>query len=95
MTDLDIRKEDAETRGRYVVIVDGHEAELTYSKMGTTGVIADHTGVPRALEGLGVGKALVEELIRDAREQGWKIVPLCPFVRGQYARHPEWADVMQ
>lgn len=94
MTELTITKEDATTRGRYVTVVDGIEAELTYSKMGTTGVIADHTGVPRELEGRGVGKALVLALIDDARANGFKIMPLCPFVRAQYARHPEWADLM-
>jgi predicted GNAT family acetyltransferase len=58
-------------------------------------VIADHTGVPEALKGRGVGQALVEALVADARAQGFTIVPLCPFVRAQYARHPEWSDVMK
>ncbi len=95
MGDLAIRKEDQETRGRYVVIVDGHDAELTYSKMGSTGnVIADHTGVPDELGGRGIGSALVEFMVEDARSNGFRIVPLCPFVKAQYQRHPEWSDVM-
>lgn len=92
--DLSISKEESATRGRYVTVVDGHEAELTFSKMSATGVIADHTGVPEALEGRGVGKALVNALIEDARANGFKIMPLCPFVRAQFARHPEWRDLM-
>jgi predicted GNAT family acetyltransferase len=51
--------------------------------------------VPEALKGRGVGQALVEALVADARAQGFTIVPLCPFVRAQYARHPEWSDVMK
>ncbi len=95
MSDLAIQKEDRETRGRYVVNVDGHEAELTFSKMGSTGnVIADHTGVPEELAGQGVGTALVEFMVADARERGFRIVPLCPFVKAQFQRHPEWSDVM-
>ncbi len=94
MSELKIIKEDGETRGRYVTVVDGHEAELTYSKMGASGIIADHTGVPRELGGRGVGTALVKAMIADAREHGFRIVPLCPFVKAQYQRHPEWADVM-
>ncbi|WP_424982663.1 GNAT family N-acetyltransferase [Maritalea sp. S77] len=90
---IKIDKEDGETRGRYVAIVDGHEAELTYSRYSKTGIIADHTGVPEALKGKGVGKALVAYLVADARENGFKIVPLCPFVKAQYSRHPEWSDV--
>ena len=92
---IDITKEEGPTGGRYVTVIDGLECELTYSRMGDSGnVIADHTGVPRALGGRGIGGALVDALIADARQNGFKIVPLCPFVRAQYARHPEWADVM-
>lgn len=95
MAEFEIVKEDSETRGRYVTTIDGFEAELTYSKMGDSGnVIADHTGVPEELGGRGVGSALVRRLIEDARSNGFKIVPLCPFVKAQYQRHPEWSDVM-
>ncbi|MFT6657323.1 MAG: putative GNAT family acetyltransferase [Maritalea sp.] len=94
MRDIEIIKEDEQNRGRYVTVVDGVEAELTYSRMSPHSIIADHTGVPDALKGKGVGKALVEFLIADARQSGTKIIPLCPFVKGQYQRHPEWSDVM-
>lgn len=92
---IDVTKEQGETKGRFVAVVDGHEAELTYSRTSPTLIIADHTGVPEALKGQGVGRALVEALVADAREGGYRIVPLCPFVKAQYARHPEWSDVMQ
>ena len=95
MTDIHIVKEDGATRGRYVVAIDGHEAELTYSKLGDSGnVIADHTGVPDELGGRGVGSALVRYLVDDARANGFRIMPLCPFVKAQYGKHPEWSDVM-
>ncbi len=95
MADIEIIKEDGETRGRYVVTIDGHEAELTYSKLGDSGnVIADHTGVPEELGGRGVGSALVRYLVEDARTNGFKIMPLCPFVKARYRKNPEWSDVM-
>jgi hypothetical protein len=47
------------------------------------------------MRGTGAAKALVERLISDARAEGFKIVPLCPYVKSQYDRHPEWSDVMQ
>ena len=95
MADVEIIKEDGETRGRYVVTIDGHEAELTYSKLGDSGnVIADHTGVPEELGGRGVGSALVRHLVEDARTSGFRIMPLCPFVKAQYQKNPEWSDVM-
>ena len=91
---MDIVKEQTATRGRYVTVMDGIEAELTFSVMSPTTIIADHTGVPDALAGQGVGKALVEFMINDAKASGFRIVPLCPFVKAQYDRHPEWKEVM-
>jgi len=78
---MDIVKEQTATRGRYVTVMDGIEAELTFSVMSPTTIIADHTGVPDALAGQGVGKALVEFMINDAKASGFRIVPLCPFVK--------------
>lgn len=95
MSEFEIAREDGDTRGRYVAVIDGHEAELTYSKLGDSGnVIADHTGVPEELGGRGVGSALVRALVEDARSGGFKIMPLCPFVKALYRKHPEWSDVM-
>ena len=64
---MDIVKEQTATRGRYVTFLDGIKAELTFSVMSPTTIIADHTGVPDALARQGVGKALVEFMINDAK----------------------------
>lgn len=93
MPEFAIQREDGDTKGRLFLIHEGSEAELTYSILSPQTRIADHTGVPDALRGTGAGLALVERLVADARAEGWKIVPLCPFVNGQRAKHPEWADV--
>ena len=94
METFDIRKEDGETGGRYVTVVDGHEAEMTYSKAGTFRIIIDHTGVPKALGGRGVGVALVQRAVEDARAAGLIIIPLCPFAKAQIQKHEEWQDVL-
>ena len=92
--DIAIHREEGETRGRYATTVDGHEAELTYSRLGAARIIIDHTGVPDALRGRKVGVALVARAVADARAEGRLIVPLCPFAKAQIARHPEWQDVL-
>lgn len=91
---IEITREEGESKGRYVAVVDGHEAEMTYSRAGTAMIIIDHTGVPDALRGRGVGQAPVRRGVEDARAEGRKIVPLCPFAKAQIARHPEWQDVL-
>ncbi|WP_134088613.1 GNAT family N-acetyltransferase [Olivibacter sp. XZL3] len=48
-----------------------------------------HTEVNPEYEGRGFAKVLLEELASYARENGLKIVPLCPYVYAQFQRHPE------
>ncbi|OWU86372.1 acetyltransferase [Oceanicola sp. 22II-s10i] len=91
---LQIEREETASKGRYVVTVDGHEAEMTYSRAGESLIIIDHTEVPDALRGRSVGQALVLRAVEDARAEGKKILPLCPFAKAQIARHPEWQDVL-
>ena len=74
--------------------IDGHEAEMTYSRASASLVIVDHTGVPDALRGRGVGQALALHAVEEARRGGWKILPLCPFMRAQALRHSDWKDVI-
>ena len=89
-----IEREEGDGKGRYTASVDGHEAEMTYSKVGTSSIIIDHTGVPDALRGRGIGVALVRRGVEDARAEGRTIIPLCPFAKAMIARHAEWQDVL-
>lgn len=91
---MQITREETATKGRYTARLDGHEAILTYSRAGPATIIIDHTGVPDALRGRGAGEALVERTVLDARAEGRRIVPLCPFARARIARHPDWQDVL-
>lgn len=94
--EVTITRTEEGSKGRYEARVEGRDGvgELTFSRMSPTRIIADHTAVDDSLRGIGVGKSLVERLITDARSEGFSIVPLCPFVRSQYQRHPEWSDVI-
>ncbi len=88
-----ISREVSGQTGRYVIRAGGDEAELTCSFTTPNLVSADHTFVPESFRGTGAGLALVTRLVADARAEGFKIVPLCPFVNAQRLRHPDWADV--
>ena len=95
MANIRIVRELTPAKGRYIGRIDGveGEAELTFSRASPTLVIADHTGAPDSMRGMGAARALVDRLIADARSEGFKIMPLCPFVQAQFERHPEWADL--
>jgi predicted GNAT family acetyltransferase len=93
-TGMEIVHQELKSGGRYVATVEGNEAEISYSRASPRLIIVDHTGVPDALRGKGVGQALALHTIEEARRGGWKIMPLCPFFRAQVERHPEWRDVI-
>lgn len=96
MAEIDITREDDGRHGRYVARVAGisAEAELAFTRRAPDRISADHTGAPEALRGTGAAAALVDRLIADARAEGFKIIPLCPYVRARYAKNPDWQDVM-
>lgn len=90
-----ITKEDDGRNGRYIARVDGIDAEarITFTHRGEGVISADHTDVPQSLNGRGIAKALLLYMLDDARNSGFRILPVCPFIRGQYKRHPEWSDL--
>ncbi len=93
---IKIEREDGDGKGRYVARIDGieGEAEITFTRRGAKLISADHTGAPETMKGTSAAMALVEYMIADARREGFKIIPICPYVKAQYRKHPEWADVM-
>lgn len=95
MVDVTVTREDGPEGGRYVASVPGEAetGELVYARLAPDLIVAVHTGVPDSLGGKGVGSALVQRLVADAREGGYRVIPRCSFVAGQARRHPEWADV--
>lgn len=96
MPDIGITREDREQGGRYVARIGGveGEAELVFTRRGADLISADHTGAPETMRGTGAAAALVVAMVEDARKNGFRILPLCPYVRAQYRKHPDWADVM-
>lgn len=55
--------------------------------------VAEHTIVPSPIGGRGVAARLVDALVADAREQGFKVKPVCSYVVAKFNEHPEWADL--
>ena len=91
---IEVFREDETSRGAYRADVPGsdRQAVLTWAARGPLR-IADHTWVPPEARGKGIAAALVEALVADARELGFKIVPQCSYVEAAFRRHPEWADL--
>ncbi|UHA73208.1 GNAT family N-acetyltransferase [Paenibacillus sp. 481] len=70
-------------------------AEMTYVISSPELYIIDHTFVHEAYRGQKLGDKLVQASVEYAREHHIKLLPLCPFAKIQFERHPEYADVRE
>lgn len=53
-----------------------------------------HTEIDERFGGRGLGSTLVEATLTAAREQGLRVLPVCPFVRSWIARHPDYKSLV-
>jgi predicted GNAT family acetyltransferase len=91
------------------MIVKDNPAELRYEAQDDDGtlvgeiryavepgaVVLVHTDVEPAVEGEGVGSALVRFALDDLRARDLRVVPRCPFVAAYIRRHPEYDDLVR
>jgi predicted GNAT family acetyltransferase len=78
---------------RFEAIVEGQRAVADYRLNGQV-VQMTHTEVPAALEGRGIAAALVVAALNWIEQEGLKLDPLCSYVRGYLARHPQWQHLV-
>lgn len=78
-----------------MLIRDGKQAgKMTYSRMGQSKIIIDHTEVEEPFKNTGAGRELVEHGVEWARKNDTKILPLCPFAKNLIDRDPDLQDVL-
>jgi len=92
MSNFTLTRRESEARGIYELQIEGsvETAVLTYAKGEDGLMIADHTGVPKSMSGQGIGTWLLAALFIDAKREGRKIDPVCPFVKVKGERNPDW-----
>lgn len=76
-------------QSRFVVDLPGGPAELFYGEFSEDVLDLQHTEVPPAGRGRGVGDALVRAALAYARERGARVMATCPYVQVWLRRHPE------
>lgn len=91
----EIKHKENETRGMFYLEDDkGITSELTYSKQPNGVLIIDHTQTRSELEGNGLASRLLKRSVEYARENNYKINPLCPFAEVQFDENKEYRDVL-
>lgn len=69
-------------------------AEITYKEKDADTIIVDHTYVSDELRGQGIAGKLVEKITSYAREEGLKIEPTCPYVKGKMEKTEAYHDLL-
>ena len=77
---------------RFEAQIGEHLAMAEYNIAGNN-IIFTHTEVPPALEGYGVGSKIAHYALEWAKNEGYKVQPLCPFIRHYVEEHPEYQAI--
>jgi len=78
---------------RFETTIEGQTGYISYQERGDT-LVYDHTIVPQALGGRGVGSKLVKHALDYARDHDKKVVPQCSFVSSYINKNPEYKDLV-
>lgn len=90
---MSVQVVDAPERHRYEAIRGGEVLGFAAYQKTDELIVFTHTEVDPALEGQGVGGALVRSALDHVRRLGLRVIPICPFVHAWMARHPEYHDL--
>ncbi len=85
---------DAPERDRFEIEADGAVVGFVqyHRKPGTIALV--HTEIDPQHEGAGLGGVLVSAALDEARREGIRVLPFCPFVRSYIEHHPEYVDLV-
>jgi predicted GNAT family acetyltransferase len=92
-TQVDVR--DNSEASRVEALLDGEVVGFAVYRVRSEKVRSFvHTEVDDRMEGQGVGGQLVRGVMDTARDQGFKILPSCSFVRAYMHDHEETHDLL-
>jgi hypothetical protein len=85
---------DAPDRDRFEIEVDGAVVGFVEYRRKPGTIAFVHTEIDPEHEGAGLGGVLVSAALDEARREGARVLPFCPFVRSYIEHHPEYVDLV-
>ena len=91
---MEITHKNGDETGFFFAEDDGKRmGYLSYEWADSTRFAILHTVVEEAFQGQGVAKALLNAAVDYARNNGYKIMPLCPYAEKVFRRDTSFDDV--
>ena len=89
-----VKQKENEGKGMFFIEGDnGIIAELTYTKEDNGILTLDHTETVPEMTGKGFASKLVKHSVNYARENDFKIDPICEYAAKQFERHESYQEV--
>ena len=81
-------------RGAFYIDENQKKAGEMVVGISETALTVYHTEVDPEMEGKGLAKQMLDEMVNYARKHDLQVVPLCEYVLVQFKRHPdEYKDI--
>ena len=91
---MEITHKNYPERGFFLAEEDGTSiGYLSYEWAGDTVFAITHTVVEEEFQGGGIAKALLNASVAFARENGYKIRPVCPYAEKVFLRDSGYDDI--
>jgi uncharacterized protein len=69
-------------------------AEIGWKLLPDQRIAIEHVEVSAELQGRGIGRKLVDRVVAWAREERWKVVPVCPYAESVLNGSDAYRDVL-
>jgi len=92
---MEVKHNKGKTNGVFYMEDNGKQiSTMSYVFRNEKTFVIEHTVVDPDYGGKGLGKQLVKAAVEFARENDYKIIPLCPFAKSIFGKAPEFSDVL-
>ncbi len=81
-------------KAKFFVDVSGPEAYLSYTAVDDSTLDFRRTLVPEAQRHQGIGEQIVVHALEYARDNGYRVIPTCPFVSWVVDRKAQYRDLL-
>lgn len=84
---------DNKAAHQYELHFEGYMAVITYH-LHQGAIELEHTVVPEALGGKGIGSAIAKYALEAAIKANVKVIATCPFIKTYIERHPQYQSLV-